>query len=136
MANYRKGANAERELIHAIWQAGFAVSRVAGSGSSSLPSPDIIALKGLKRLAFECKAWDAAYLSLEIEKMEAQIEWCERAQAECWIGWKIPRQGWLFLKPEHFSKAGKNYMISKTFAQTKGIKLPVVLGHQTTLKES
>ena len=45
MKNKVKGSNAERELILDLFNKGWAVSRVAGSGCSTLPTPDIIALK-------------------------------------------------------------------------------------------
>ena len=64
MARYNKGASAERELIKMFFNAGFSVARVAGSGSSSLPCPDMIALSKKKKMAFECKAWKANYLNL------------------------------------------------------------------------
>ena len=51
-----KGTNAERELIHLLWERGWFSIRVAGSGSSKYPSPDIVAANGLRRLSIECKS--------------------------------------------------------------------------------
>jgi Holliday junction resolvase len=51
-----KGSNAERELVHMFWDKGWAAIRVAGSGSSQYPSPDVLAGNNLRKLAVECKA--------------------------------------------------------------------------------
>ena len=56
MVGKKKGINAERELIHMFWAEKWAAIRVAGSGSSKYPSPDILAGNNLRKLAIECKA--------------------------------------------------------------------------------
>jgi holliday junction resolvase Hjr len=112
MTRYNKGANAERELIKELFLRGFAVLRVAGSGSNPLPCPDVVALKKGKVFAFECKARKGNYLPISIEQMDEEIGWAEQAGAEFFIAWKVPRQGWLFFKKENFRLAGKNYMIT------------------------
>ncbi|MEK6868893.1 MAG: Holliday junction resolvase, partial [Nanoarchaeota archaeon] len=50
-----KGINAERELVHMFWAKDWACLRIAGSGSSRYPSPDLLAGNKLRRLAVECK---------------------------------------------------------------------------------
>ncbi len=112
MPHYNKGANAERELIKALFDKGFAVLRVAGSGVSPLPSPDVVALKSGRILAFECKAWRGDYLAIPVVTMNDEVNWARVAGAEFFVAWKIPRAGWLFIKFEHFHNAGKNFMIS------------------------
>ncbi|AJF60642.1 MAG: holliday junction resolvase, archaea type [archaeon GW2011_AR10] len=133
MAHYSKGANAERELISILWQNNFSVVRTAGSGTSPLPAPDLVALSKEKKLAFECKAWNAGYLNIPLKQMEEQLFWCERAGAELIVAWKIPRQGFLFLRPEAFTKVGKSYAISRKKALTSAINLGIILGQQSKL---
>lgn len=133
MSHYRKGADAERELIHKLYDLGFSVVRTAGSGATALPAPDLVALSRTKRMAFESKAWDAAYLSISNEQMSELEGWCKRADAELYIAWKIPREGWLFLKPEHFTKTGKSYAITRKKALSKALRLLVIAGHQARL---
>lgn len=123
MAHYNKGANAERELIKALFDRGFAVLRVAGSGVSPLPSPDVVALKSGRILAIECKAWKGAHLAIPVVTMTDEINWAKTAGAEFFIGWKIPRDGWLFVRAEHFHNAGKNFMISLVEAKLKSVTL-------------
>jgi hypothetical protein len=58
MWRYGKGSRAERELLNKFKQHGFIVVRAAGSG---FEGPDIIAIKGGKEYAIECKAqWERA----------------------------------------------------------------------------
>jgi len=133
MTHYDKGANAERELIKELHSAGFAVTRVAGSGVNPLPCPDVIALKKGKIIAFECKAWKGNYLAIPHENMDDEKEWAIIAGAEFFVAWKIPREGWLFIKSEHFHKTGKNYMLSLHKAKKQSTRLNVILGIQSQL---
>ncbi len=133
MTRYNKGANAERELIKELHKAGFAVTRVAGSGVNPLPCPDVIALKAGRIIAFECKAWKGNYLAITHENMDEESDWAEIAGGEFYIGWKVPREGWLFVGKNHFHKTEKNYMISLHEAKKHTTKLNVILGSQTQL---
>ncbi|MGI6589142.1 MAG: Holliday junction resolvase Hjc [Candidatus Iainarchaeum sp.] len=121
MARYNKGANAERELIHSFSKVGFAVLRVAGSGVSPLPSPDVVAIKGGRILAIECKAWKGEYLAIPRTTMLDEVNWAKVAGAEFFVGWKVPREGWLFVRFNDFHDAGKNFMISLKEARVKSV---------------
>ncbi len=136
MGKYRKGAGAERELIHKLFSLGFSVARIAGSGSTSLPSPDIIALTPEKRLAIECKFWNSDYLHIPVDEMEQLAGWAGRAGTEMFVAWKIPNKGWFFLLPTHFNKNKKNFTVSKKNAMKFGIPLLVAIGKQKTLPPS
>jgi Holliday junction resolvase len=134
MTHYTKGANAERELIHLLFGKGFSVIRTAGSGKTSLPAPDIIAMKPSKQLAFECKAWASNNLSIPLASMEEFLSWCNRAGIEAIIAWKYPREGWFFLKPGVFHKTRKFYAISHKEAERHNQYLEVITGLQSQLK--
>jgi len=54
--NKAKGSRAERELLAMFWENNFGGYRSAGSGSTPLPSPDILVGNGKKYLAIECKS--------------------------------------------------------------------------------
>ena len=123
MVHYNKGANAERELIRSFSEKGFAVLRVAGSGVSPLPSPDVVALKSGRILAFECKALKGNYLAIPVVTFNDEVNWAETAGAEFFVAWKVPHQGWFFIKPECFRNAGKNFMVSLVDAQKNSLKL-------------
>jgi Holliday junction resolvase len=135
MPYYRKGANAERELIHILFKKGLAVLRVAGSGTSSLPCPDVVAMKPGLQLAIECKAWSKAYLSISNAQMAELRSWAKKAGTDFYVAWKIPRKGWRFLKPMQFNKGKKGYNISMKKALSHGIDLNVVIGEQHRLND-
>ncbi len=135
MAQYNKGANAERELLRKVYESGFGCVRIAGSGATILPSPDIVALSPKKKISFECKAWNSNYLNISIQQMEELIYWGEISGTEVFVAWKIPNKGWFFLKPEHFSKKTKSYAISRKQAFKVSQNLNVILGKQAVLTE-
>lgn len=128
MAHYNKGANAERELIKILFDKGFAVLRVAGSGVSPLPSPDVVALKNGRIIAIECKAWKGAHLAIPIQTFNDEVNWAKVAGAEFFIGWKVPRNGWFFAQAQEFHAAGKNYLISLEEMKKIGRSLEVLAG--------
>ena len=134
MERYKKGANAERELIHTLFKMGFSVARVAGSGATSLPCPDILALKPEKQLAFECKAWAQSYLTIADAQMQELQQWSKQAGVDFYVAWKVPRKGWIFLKPRHFNKTAKGYCVSQKHALRNGINLGVIAGQQSQIK--
>ena len=134
MSRYKKGANAERELIRMLWESGFAVARVAGSGKSTFPAPDIVAINKTKKLAFESKAWRSDYLHLDKGQMDELQQWSEIAGAEFYIAWKVPNKGWYFLSKEMFREGAKGYSLSKKTALKKAINFNIILGKQSKLK--
>ena len=133
MAHYRKGANAERELTHKLYNMGFSVVRIAGSGGTSLPSCDIVALSPEKKLAIECKAWAKPHLSIKDLQMQELEEWSKNAGIEFLIAWKVPHKGWYFLPKELFKKTGKAYSISLKKAMKYGMDITIATGKQKTL---
>lgn len=134
MSRYRKGADAERELLQLLHKEGFAVLRVAGSGATALPCPDCLAFTKKRKYAFECKAWKGKYLSIAREQMQSLLYWSEQAGIPVYIAWKIPRHGWLFIKPEHFKKSKKAYSIKLKDALRLGVNLNVLIGKQKQLR--
>jgi len=66
---YNKGARAERELINMFWENGFAAARIAGSGVSRHPCPDVVAGNGKKKFALECKSTKSDYIHLTREEI-------------------------------------------------------------------
>ena len=123
MAGYAKGANAEREMARILWDYGFAMMRAAGSGKSTLPSPDMVAIKKGRIIAFECKAWKGRYLNIEHKQMDELAEWCRMAKADFFIAWKVPHKGWFLINRNDMKKTAKAYVISVETAKKKGKKI-------------
>jgi Holliday junction resolvase len=134
LSHYNKGSAAERELIALFDAAGFAVVRVAGSGTNALTDVDLIALRSDMRLAVESKAWAKENLSISKDQFEALLAWSKKADCRPLIAWKYPREGWFLLDPDAFHVTPKFYAITHRTAVEKRIPLDVLVGSQTVLK--
>ncbi len=128
MVYHSKGANAERELMHLFFDRGFSVVRIAGSGTSPLPAPDIIAIKNKRIVSVECKARKAKNLAISVGQIGELRDWAKKAGSEPWVAWKIPRKGWFFLKPEQLKNTGKFFTINQKHAMKTGVLFEVVAG--------
>src|SRR3989344_3612157 len=117
-----KGSRAERELVHMfndtkIW----AAIRIAGSGLTSDPNPDVLTGNGKRYLSIECKSTkDTKYLvENDIKQL---LEFSSRFGAEPWFGIKFNNRGWFFLKPSDLNKTkGDSYSVSPLLAKEQGL---------------
>lgn len=117
-----KGIAAERELLHKFWENGWACIRVAGSGSMSFPSPDLLAGNGEKKMAFECKTFKKSHKYLEEQEISQLKEFSEKFGAEAWLAIKFDRQPWYLLKLEELHKTEKSWGVSLKLVEEKGLK--------------
>ncbi|MFH1450790.1 MAG: Holliday junction resolvase Hjc, partial [archaeon] len=117
----QKGSNAERELIRMLWARGYACVRAAGSGSTTFPSPDIIASNGKSTLAFECKSFSADYVHLEHAQIAQLVEFSQTFGADPWVAVRYEGRDWVFLDMARIQKtAGENFKVSQSFAYDDG----------------
>lgn len=117
---YAKGAAAERELVHTLAKMGFMTIRAPRSGRIGLDSPDVIAAKDGRLLVIECKARMSAF-TIPMEQLAQLHAWTTKAKAIAYIGCKLHRKGWKFLKYEDvFANSGH---IGKKFIEEKGIPI-------------
>ncbi|MBI2142656.1 Holliday junction resolvase, partial [Candidatus Woesearchaeota archaeon] len=91
-----KGISAERELIHLLWARGWFAVRVAGSGSTKYPSPDVIAGNGLRRLAIECKSSSDSKRYLEKVQIGELRQFAQMLNAEPWVAFRY-NADWYFI---------------------------------------
>jgi len=117
---YRKGYVAERELMHRLYGLGWAVMRAPHSGSMSIASPDIVAIKQGKVIVIECKS-RAAGFTISKEQLEDLAEWEKRAGAIAFVGWKIAHKGWFFFRLGDVKNNNGN--VGKKLLQEKGFPL-------------
>ena len=122
MSRKSKGINAERELVHLFQREGWSSVRIAGSGSSKYPSPDVLASNALRRLAIECKTLKKGKKYFSEEDIEQLKQFSHKFGTESWIGIKFGGLPWYFLSLEDLEKTGKNMAISVDLAQKKGLK--------------
>jgi len=119
----QKGSNAERELIELFWNAGWAAHRIAGSGSSRFPSPDVIAGNYSKKLAIECKSTKSSNQYITKEQADGLQRFSEVFGAEPWIGVRFNKEEWYFFPLKEISKtAGENLVINLDKAKLIGLK--------------
>lgn len=114
----RKGNKTERELIHMLHDAEWGIIRSAGSGSTPLPSTDVVAGDGSRVLAIECKALKYTtkyFYPDEIEQLEV---FSRRFGAEPWIGLRFDREEWYFVQPKDL-KSTKNGNFNMSLAQAR-----------------
>ena len=116
-----KGTKGERELVHFFNQQGWSCIRVAGSGSSPYPAPDILAGNAIRRLAIECKVTKDTKKYFSPEEIEQLKVFSRRFGAESWIGIRFARQPWYFILIEDLENTGSNFAVSLEQARHKGV---------------
>lgn len=126
MLRYPKGARSERELLNFLHEKNYSVIRSAGSGVNSI-SPDVVAIRGGKGLAFECKAWDRGSLSIEPEKFNSLQEWERNTGMGTYMAWRMSGEGWFFIKLDEMKRTEKNYTVTKKVAVQIGRRLESIM---------
>ena len=123
MSQKSKGINAERELIKLLWEKGYAACRVAGSGSSRFPSPDIIAGNVIRKLAIECKTTNDEIRYIPKESIEQLKTYASTFGAEPWIAVRFAKNNWLFVSLDDLQNTGSHFSITLENAKKKGFLL-------------
>lgn len=116
--SYRKGYAAELGLTHELARRGYMTIRAPRSGRIGLPSPDIVAAKDGKLIVIECKSRAGAF-TVPAEQLNQLKEWEDKAQAQAYVAWKVPRKGWFFLTLQDV--AGNSGRVGKKFLAEKAI---------------
>ena len=133
MSRKSKGIAAEREIFHKFWQAGWAAIRVAGSGSTSMPSADILCGNAIRRLAIECKTVKDDRKYIPQEDMKSFIDFARKFGAEPWIAIKFSHRGWFFINPEDMKVTNASHGIDFASAQNKGLSFEELIGDSKKL---
>lgn len=125
---YRRGASAERELIHRLEKEGFAVVRSAGS-----KKVDIVAGNGKVYLCIEVKSTREERLYLSEEDLDKVLSFSRRFGAKPLIAVKFVGREWRFFSPKALmerGKRGKNYRLDYG---DSGMSFEEAIGKQKTL---
>ena len=117
---YAKGYRAERTLVHELSRMGYMVVRTPRSGRINLASPDVIAAKNGTLIVIECKSRAEAF-TVPQDQLSELKEWETKAWAKAYIGWKISRKGWFFLKLADV--VSNNGNVGKRFVSEKAISI-------------
>ncbi|MBR9675821.1 Holliday junction resolvase [Candidatus Woesearchaeota archaeon] len=121
MSSKRKGISAERELIKLFWSNRWACIRVAGSGSSQYPSPDLLAGNKIRKLGIECKVTSSKSKFFDKDEITQLTNFCEYFGAEAWIAVKFNRRGWYFFSIEDLNQTPKGYSVTEKNLEIKGL---------------
>ena len=119
MKTKQKGIKAERELLHKLQEADFAVARIAGSGL--LAPCDLIAAKSNQVFAIECKTTKKQVKYIKKEQLNALIEFARKFKARPIIAVKFRK--WFFVDPAKLRLKGKNLAITKAEAEKFNLNL-------------
>lgn len=136
MGSKFKGTRAERELFHMFWKTGtWASIRSAGSGSTPMPSPDLIAGNKNKLLAIECKSTKGKSRNLTFEEINQLISFSDIINAIPILAMRFDKNGWHFLDAKEIPKNKRgNYTITFKMCQENGIKFQELIGTYKQLK--
>ncbi|HRT03899.1 MAG TPA: Holliday junction resolvase Hjc, partial [Candidatus Diapherotrites archaeon] len=95
--------------------------RVAGSGSISIPTPDILAIKHKKGCAIECKTKSGEYLNIKESQIQELNIFEKRTGFKSYIAWRLEKDNWYFITPEKINKTKKAYSIKREEIKEKGM---------------
>ncbi|UCD21092.1 MAG: Holliday junction resolvase [archaeon] len=123
MGNKKRGIAAERELLHKLWDKGFACCRVAGSGSIPEPSCDLLAGNGKKKYIIEVKISKKEKKYISADQIREFTKFAEKFGLQPIVAVKFIRQGWFFVKPEKLNKTEKGRSISLEQARRFNLKI-------------
>lgn len=116
-----KGTKGERELVKFFNENNWACIRVAGSGSSRYPSPDILAANAVRRVAIECKVTKDQKKYFQDAEIKQLQTFSQQFGAESWVGVKFPNNPWYFLTLEDIHNTGKCWVVSVDLAKRRGL---------------
>ena len=116
----RKGAAAERELLHLFFNKGYMGVRVAGSGSTSELSCDLLVGNGNLMAAIECKATKSKKKYISNEQINDLKTFSNNFGLAAFVAIRFSRNGWWFVHPDQLDNTGKNMAISLEDIKTRG----------------
>ncbi len=118
------GTKAENELIHKFWETnGWVCVRVAGSGSTQYPSPDLLASRGDRKIVMEVKVINSVKKYFTGQEIRDLNYFAEKFGAEPWVGIQFEGNQWYFIVTSELeeTKSG-NYNIALIDMKRKGFK--------------
>ena len=125
----KKGYRFERELLHKLWEIGFAAVRTPASGVMSYPCPDIIAGNGKTYLAIEVKMRSSLPLYLSKDEVNSLKKFSEVFGAKPLVALKVKGSGWRFFTLDMLVESRSNYKIDEStfyrgfdFDELRGLK--------------
>ncbi len=123
-----KGTNAERDLVHKFHALGWSCIRVAGSGSTRYPAPDVLAGNGHRRIAIEAKVCSGTRKYFSAEDIEQLMVFAVNFGCEFWLAVKFSRSEWAFFHPEDLKSTKTAFVASVELKDRIGMTLNELVG--------
>jgi len=123
-----KGTRGENELVKFFNENNWSSIRVAGSGSTRWPSPDVLAANAVRRLAIECKVTKDKKKYFPNQEIEQLQTFSQKFGSEAWIAVKFPDEPWYFLMPEDLKDTGACWAVDVELAKLRGLTKEELLG--------
>ncbi|MBN1793087.1 Holliday junction resolvase [Candidatus Woesearchaeota archaeon] len=123
-----KGSKAERELIHLLWENGFAAMRAAGSGSTKHPSPDIVAGNGHLFFAIECKASHKLTKYLDKDEISQLDLFANSFGARAIVAIRFDNEQWYFITIPDLKETPKGFAVNYELAKKKALTFEELIG--------
>ena len=133
-----KGTTAENELVHQFWDNKWVCIRVAGSGSTQYPAPDILASgsgstqypapdilasRGDKKIVMEVKVVNDVKKYFTGQEIRDLNYFGEKFGAESWVGVKFQQNQWYFCPTTELEETkAENYKIDLITMKRQGFK--------------
>lgn len=116
-----KGTAAENELVHKFWENNWVCIRVAGSGSTKYPAPDLLASRGDRKVVMEVKTVNSTKKYFTRQEIRDLGFFGEKFGAEAWVGIKFSENQWYFMPAVELEQtSGENYVIDIVTMKRKG----------------
>ena len=119
-----KGTAAENELIHRFWDTNeWVCIRVAGSGSTKYPAPDLLASRGDKKIVMEVKVVNGVKKYFTRQEINDLNFFSEKFGAEAWVGVKFESNQWYFIPTSELEQTkSENYVIDLIKMKRQGFE--------------
>ncbi len=126
MRRKAKGTKAERILLDKLWTYGVAAVRVAGSGSTSHPSSDILAGYKGKLAIIEVKTTSKDVVYIPQDEISSMTKLASIMGGDCWLAVKfsLDRGKFYLIKMEDARKLKSGSVaVDLDLARSKGISV-------------
>jgi len=118
-----KGTQGERKLVNAFNLANWGAIRVAGSGSTKWPAPDLLVGNGKRQFAIECKMTSRNTKYFPKEEIKQLRLFAKNFGATPIIAVKFEKYDWLFVHISTLEKTPKSYVLTLQNAYNNGLTI-------------
>ncbi|MBT4604414.1 hypothetical protein HOC01_02140 [archaeon] len=122
-----KGINAERDLIHKFHALSWSAVRIAGSGSTRYPAPDLLAGNGHRRIAIEAKSTADSRKYFSHEDIDQLRTFSRNFGCEFWLAVKFQGENWTFFHPEDLQETKTAFVATVQLSERIGLNLSELL---------